>query len=97
MAGKAETLTVFLSHNISLQLSNSEGGGGNLCSVPTPLKCLFFFFFKEKSIVGARQTQIFFFSWVIMDSIALKSMDLWVGNTKQQTNRNRGMQQSGVS
>ena len=29
MARKVETLTVFLSHNISLQLSNSEGGGGN--------------------------------------------------------------------
>ena len=58
---------------------------------PTPLKCLFFFF-KEKSIVGARETQMFFFSWVIMDSIALKSVDLWVGNAKQ-TNRNRVMHQ----
>ena len=84
-------MTVFLSHNISLQLSNSEGGGGN-SYVRTHSSQMPFFFFKEKSIVGARETQMFFFSWVIMDSIALKSVDLWVGNAKQ-TNRNRVMHQ----
>lgn len=95
MARKVETLTVFLSHNIGLQLSNSEGGEGIPMFAPTPLKCLVFL--KRNLLLGqGRLRFFFFFSWVIMDSIALKSVDLWVGNTKQ-TNRNRVMQQPDVS
>ena len=94
MARKVETLTVFLSHNIRLQLSNSEGGGGN-SYVRTHSSQMPFFFLREIYCWG-KADSVFFFPWVIMDSIALKSVDLWVGNTKQ-TNRNRVMQQPDVS
>ena len=48
MARKVETLTVFLSHNISLQLSNSEGGGGNSYVRTLSSQMRFFFFFKRE-------------------------------------------------
>lgn len=60
MARKVETLTVFLSHNIGLQLSNSEGGGGIPMFAPTPLKCLVFL--KRNLLLGQGRLRFFFFS-----------------------------------
>lgn len=59
MAGKAETLTVFLTI-LAYSLKQQRRWRRN-SSVRTHFpNAFFFFFFKEKSIVGARQTQIFF-------------------------------------
>ena len=58
MARKVETLTVFLSHNISLQLSNSEGGGGN--SYVRTHSSQMPFFLKRNLLLGQGRLSFFF-------------------------------------
>lgn len=76
---EAEPLLFSLSHNISLQLSNSWVEEEIPLFTPTPLTCFLkrttYNALKKKSIVGVRETHMFFFSRLIMDSTALKSMN----------------------